>query len=159
MADVTVELGKPRPRTAVAKKFAELVTEKGKSPAEAADLMGIKIDSAGAAQLRREVEGVIRGYTMKPEAAKVLVRAARNKLLIDALGTDGHEYDPKIALEAAKQIASDPDVGLTAAPVPMVQLQFGNIEELLSQIDVKDVIIDVTPDNVNESEPNGEGEA
>ena len=101
MADVTVELGKPRPRTAVAKKFAELVTEKGKSPAEAADLMGIKIDSAGASQLRREVEGVIRGYTMKPEAAKVLVRAARNKLLIDALGTDGHEYDPKIALEAA----------------------------------------------------------
>lgn len=153
MADVTVELGKPRPRTAVAKKFAELVTEKGKSPAEAADLLGIKIDSAGAAQLRREVEGVIRGYTMKPEAAKVLVRAARNKLLIDALGTSGHEYDPKIALEAAKQIASDPDVGLTAAPVPAIQLQFGSIEELLTQIDVRDVVVDAEKESTD-----GEGE-
>jgi hypothetical protein len=153
MADVTVELGKPRPRTAVAKKFAELVTEKGKSPNEAADLLGIKLDSAGAAQLRREVEGVIRGYTMKPEAAKVLVRAARNKLLIDALGTSGHEYDPKIALEAAKQIASDPDVGLTAAPVPAIQLQFGSIEELLTQIDVRDVVVDAEKESTD-----GEGE-
>ncbi len=158
MSDVTVETGKPqRPSTAIAKKFAELVTEKGKSPAEAADLLGVKLDSAGATQLRREVEGVIRGYTMKPEVAKALVRASRNKLLLDALGVGGGEADPKIALEAAKQIASDPDVGLNAPPVPLVQLSFGSIEELLTTISEKDVIIDVTPPAEPEVEPNEEG--
>jgi len=134
-----------KPESKLAKRFADLV-QKGETPARAAALLHVNLNDPKEYGIRAEVEGLLRGYAMKAEVAKELVRASRNKILIESMGLSGGTPDYGLALDAAKQIAGDPDVGLNAPPAPLVQLTFNTIEDLLEQMNEKDVIIDVTPE-------------
>lgn len=150
-----------KPETKLAQKFADLVRD-GKSPKTAASLLKINLADPQMYDVRAEVESLLRGYAMKPEIAKEFVRASRNKILLESMGINGGEKNYDLALNAAKQIASDPDVGLNAPPAPLVQLTFNSIEELLTNLDEKGVILDAAPEPAPEEaaheEVAGEGE-
>jgi hypothetical protein len=151
-----VEKRDRKPGSKLAKRFAELVKEEGKTPKQAAALLRVDLSDPGSYALATELQQLIKGYAAKPEVDRALVRAGRRKVALDALGyeTGGPEIkDAKAALEAFKQMASDPDVGLNAPPAPLVSLNFGSIEDLLEQMDEKDVILDVKADKDADSEP------
>ena len=80
--------------------------------------------------------------------ARELVRAARNKILIQNM--DPEAGDPKLALDAAKQIASDPDVGLNAPAMPLVNIDLGTLGDLMKTADKSDLpevtLIDLEPE-------------
>lgn len=158
MAEDIISINEKRdrkPGSKLAKRFVELVKDEGKTPKQAAALLRVDLSDPGTYALATELQQLLKGYAAKPEMDRALVRAGRRKIALDAmgLGRDGAVLsDPKIALEAFKQMASDPDVGLNAPPAPLVSLNFGSIEDLLDKMDEKDVIIDVKvePDAVEE---------
>lgn len=133
-----------KPGSKLAKRFAELIQE-GKTPKTAANLLKVNLADPKNYDIRGEVEGLLRGFAMKPEVAKEVVRAARNKILVESMGIGGGEKNYDLALNAAKQISGDPDVGLNAPPAPLVQLSFNTIEDLLGTLDERDVVIDARP--------------
>ena len=139
-AVVVTEKRDRKPTSKIARRFSELVA-RGTSPKAAANLLRIDLADPGSYAVADEVQKLIRGYAARPEIDRELVRASRRKILIDAM--TGENPDHGMALDAAKQIASDPDVGLNAPPAPLVSLTFGSIEDLLNNIDSKDVILDV----------------
>lgn len=151
---IVTERREVKPSSKLAKRFASLVKD-GKTPKQAASLMRIDLADPKSFGIRDEVQQLLRGYSMQPEVAKAMVRAGRQKIFIDSLGMGeegaaAQNYD--IALKASNQIASDPDVGLNAPPAPLVSLNFGSLEELLSRIDEKDAYLDVTPEKVPDVE-------
>lgn len=141
-----------KPSSKIARRFAELVGE-GKSPKAAAGILRVDLGDPGNYAVANEVQQLIRGYASRPEIDRELVRASRRKILIDAM--TGQVPDHGLALDAAKQIASDPDVGLNAPPAPLVSLTFGSIEEILERLDEKDVILEVTAESVGDENPEG----
>lgn len=84
--------------------------------------LGARLPGGAKTAFRGMVFDLISKFHLPDVVARETVRAARNKLLLENLGPGG---DRKIALEAAKQIAADPDVGLTAPPAPPVQINIG----------------------------------
>jgi hypothetical protein len=85
----------------------------------------------------------IQTYQMNPGVDRELVRAVRRKVLIDeGLSETG---DRKLALDAAKQIATDPDVGLNAPPQPIVQINLTELQTVIdkgAQVDPKELFRD-----------------
>jgi hypothetical protein len=64
----------------------------------------------------------------------MIVKAALNKLLTDAILAG----DIDTALKASKQIASDPDVGLTAPPQNVVNISLEKVNEALNKASERD---------------------
>ena len=105
-----------KPTNKVAKKLVELI-EEGHKPEKAARLLDLDLKSPDNWAIVDQVRGLLRDYAAKPELDRELVRATRRKAMLESLRPDATEDGPDfdIALKAANQIASDPEVGLTAA--------------------------------------------
>lgn len=110
-------------------RFGTLL-EKGLTEQEAADELGVPLRNLTN---KAEVKAVIKQLAEKyadftPELDKQLVRMKRRQLLVEA-------EDPKVQLEAAKQIANDPEVGLGSnAPVVNIDMR-GLPQPLLDMLD------------------------
>ena len=83
--------------------------------------------------IRASLEQLVGTYFLPPEARKQMVRAGLNKLFMDNVSSE----DPaaqKLALDAAKQIGADPEVGLTSEVAGGVIINIGELEGVFAQI-------------------------
>jgi len=115
-----------------AQKLVDLI-KAGHTPNAAARQLGY---SWKALKSRPEVveaiQGLLAAYTLPPHIDKELVRAARRKVLVENLGNSDVDSQ-KLVLDATKQIASDPDVGLNAPPQILVNVDLRHIDEVLEK--------------------------
>ena len=70
---------------------------------------------------------MVKDFYLQNSIRRELVKATRNELML-------FSPDPKIKLEAAKQISSEPDIGLNAPPVPQVQVNIGDLKDLIDRV-------------------------
>lgn len=135
--------GKIESSKSLARNLIDLVRGGGLTPEEAARRLGL--DPAALREnmeLREQMRNLLASYADIPShVQKELVRAARLKILMKNVEgeTPGEQ---KIALEAAKQIGSDPDVGLNLPPVPVMQVDMNTLEELFSKLPREPEVID-----------------
>ncbi len=83
--------------------------------------------------IRQSIQSLIGGYFLPPEARKQMVRAGLNKVFLTNVASE----DPaaqKLALDAAKQIAADPEVGLTQEVSGGVTINIGELAGVFEQI-------------------------
>lgn len=135
--DICVSTRAGETKTVAAKKAKKLINrlQKGQSLRQAtraehvtqADLQNA--ESAIGIALRELV-----GRNFLPaEARRQMVRAGLNKLFMDNVSSD----DPaaqKIALDAAKQIGADPEVGLNHGESGGVVVNIGELEAVFTQL-------------------------
>jgi hypothetical protein len=113
----------------VAQKISNLM-QKGVPLNEAAKTMGMDPKMMPRDLVTKLTVAAIQTYQMPSEVDTALVRSFRRKVLLEEGFTE--TGDRKLALDAAKQIASDPATGLNAPPQPIVQI---NLTELQTVID------------------------
>ena len=73
------------------------------------------------------------------QVQKALVRAARLKLMVKNVHSDDLDAQ-KIALQAAKQIGSDPDVGLNQPAAVIALIDLGSLEEVFDHLPDENII-------------------
>ena len=88
-------------------KLLEISAE-GADPVAAAMLTGVPVPNAKVARQRWRhfVTLLVEGYHTTPETTKLLVRAARNRIIMESVNSG----DYKTALEAMKQVGTDTGV-------------------------------------------------
>lgn len=136
--EVNVELTKKVEQNIKAKRFLEMV--KGGVPQwEAAKKNGTTIKAIYQTQgLRAAVKNLIETGTLPAAIRKELVRAGLNKIFIENI--DGGPREQKLALQAAKQISGDPDVGLNIPPSNIsVNVDVTKLNELFKNMKVPEV--------------------
>jgi hypothetical protein len=112
----------------VAQKVVTLM-QKGMSIEEASKTVGLDSAMLPRQLVNSITLAAIQTYQLPAAVSRELVRAGRNKILIEeGFSKDG---DKKLALEAMKQISSDPDVGLNAPPAPIVQINMGDLKKVI----------------------------
>jgi hypothetical protein len=123
------------------KRYAEDLTaqmielvKSGMSPKAAAEAVGADFKAMDRKTFERLITDGISSYHLPPVVAKEAVRAARNQVLVEALLTKDH----KTVLEATKQIATDPEVGLNAPPIQVTSLKVDSLKDLLEKVSEKD---------------------
>jgi len=79
------------------------------------------------------VRQLIGSYFLPPEARKQMVRAGLNKVFAENV-ISADPAAQKVALDAAKQIAADPEVGLTATDAGGVIINIGELAGIFQQI-------------------------
>lgn len=118
------------PTEAQARKLVELM-RRGASLEEVSDKTGLSRECLMRnAVIKRYIQEMIQNNWVPPAVQRELVRAARVKVLVNALQED----DKKLILRAAKEIASDPEVGLNAPPSSTVVLNIHDIAEVLDRV-------------------------
>jgi hypothetical protein len=113
----------------VAKKLAELLYS-GVPSANALKALGVEEHDVNLRELAIETNSfLLQSYSFPDEARRLLVKASLNKLLTEALQNN----DVDTILKASKQIASDPDVGLTAAPQQVINISLEKAQDALNK--------------------------
>lgn len=144
---------KPGPTSAkTAQRFVDLM-KTGYTAGEAARMAGrtsvrALMQDTGA---RKTVRALAEEYGMNDDVRKILVKFGLNKIAIDNLSKEDRDSQ-KLALDALKAIATDPDVGLNAAQANIgIAINLGDLGALLEKVPElpKDLII---ADNNNENE-------
>jgi len=129
--------------TAKAKKFLDLV-RKGCTPGEAAEQVGMSLAQLKRTRVRKRIEDLTIAYHLPDEIRKLLVKAGLNRLFMMNLGKKD-VANQKILLDTIKQMASDPDVGLQSNQQVGIQINLGELADLISRtppdIEVKDIEI------------------
>lgn len=110
------------------RRMAELIVS-GTDVRRAAERVGLQ-HAMRNAKLRNEILSKVVEYYVPAAAQRELVRAAR----LHALMTAWEAGDTAGLLKAAREIASDPDVGLQAPPVPPVTIDIGDLADVLAKI-------------------------
>lgn len=119
------------PAKKMAGRFLDLVRS-GERPGDAAHMLGTTLKEMDKSIAVQEALRELVPYHMKPELRKEMVRMGLNKVFLDNIRSADKDY-VKLALDAAKQIGSDPDVGLNAAPAGGVTIDLGSLGDLLSE--------------------------
>jgi len=82
---------------------------------------------------RLALEQLVGTYFLPPEARKQMVRAGLNKIFLD--NVDSEEINnQKLALDAAKQISSDPEVGLQQETGGGVFINISELQGVFAQL-------------------------
>jgi hypothetical protein len=129
----------------LARKLIDLI-EGGTDPKLAGKELGLDRATLNQMVLSKQFQELLSTATFSADVQRAIVRAARLKMLGHSLATGmeawtdkfgkthaGDEGQLKIAAEMTKQIASDPEVGLTAAPQTTINLTFAKSSELLDK--------------------------
>ena len=139
--DVDIDNQDKKPKNALAKRFMDLCGQ-GYKPHEAAKLVGSTMKGlVGNDQFKRQVQQLIQTASLTPEMRKEMIRSGLNHIFISNINNPDKESQ-KLAIEAAKVIGSDPDVGLNAAPQAGIQINLnalGSVLEKTQTIDVKPI--------------------
>lgn len=128
----------------LSKKFVNLIGQ-GYKPGEAAKLVGTSIKGIMSdSKVRKQIEGLLKDYKLQADVRRDLVRATTNKIVLENM--DGDPTQQKLALDAAKVIAADTEVGINAPPQPGIQINVGNLTSVFAALDDEnkgDNVIDV----------------
>jgi hypothetical protein len=112
----------------VAKRLAEMLYN-GATREQALKTLGIEEHELDTRELAVQANSILLSqYSFPDEARRLMVKASLNKLLTEAVMNN----DIDTVLKAAKQIASDPDVGLTAAPQQVVNISLEKAKDALN---------------------------
>lgn len=135
--DVTISPGTNKLGSIAERRAKRLLdrVSRGESLADAAKAERMTVAEVNAVDspVRASLQQLIGTYFLPPEARKQMVRAGMNKLFIDNISSE----DPaaqKLALDAAKQIGSDPEVGLTQEITGGVVINIGELEGVFAQL-------------------------
>ncbi|CAB4142396.1 hypothetical protein UFOVP434_7 [uncultured Caudovirales phage] len=113
----------------IARKLAEMLYS-GLSKDSALKALGVQPHEVDMRELAIETNSfLIKSFSFPDEARRLLVKASLNKVLTDALQKD----DTETILKAAKQIASDPDVGLNAPPQQVINISLEKAQDALNK--------------------------
>lgn len=138
LPDVSVRVeptGKNYSMEVQAKKIADLIADGSTVEAASQEILGRPATAITRnPDFRDAVLASIVEFSLPPEIMKRLVRSERLKMLMDP------ETDDKMKAEMMKQIAADPDVGLTAPPQNTVTVNIGAVAELIKNAEPADVI-------------------
>lgn len=115
--------------------------QEGKSVEAAAEELGIDLQKYGAAT-RQVVKELLAANYMPPSMVREVIRAGRNKLILEGVNATGEEELAKkrIALEAMKQAASDPEVGLNQPPQTTINIDMRDVVDLAKTLEVPDFL-------------------
>jgi hypothetical protein len=113
----------------IAKKLIELINN-GVSKDVAMKTLGVEAHQINLRELMVETNAqLLRDYSIPDEARRMVVKASLNKVLTEAIQAG----DIDSILKASKQIASDPDVGLTAPPQQTINISLDKAAEALNK--------------------------
>ena len=113
----------------IAKKLIELINQ-GVNKENAMKALGIEAHQIDIRALMVETNAqLLRDFSIPDEARRLVVKASLNKILTEAIQAG----DSEMVLKASKQIASDPDVGLTAAPQQVINISLDKAAEALNK--------------------------
>jgi hypothetical protein len=136
------------PAQALAKRIVDLVTE-GSSVDEATAAAGI-VPSTLSPDVRRQIKELLTsGYHVPADIQRAVLRAGRFKIFMQTqeaglqpeVDADGNIISSintgalKMALEASKQIAMDPEIGLTQAPQTVVNIDITALKDVLQNVE------------------------
>jgi len=103
------------------------------SDAAKAERMTVAEIKSDDSPVRASIQQLIGTYFLPPEARRQMVRAGLNKVFLENVGS----ADPaaqKVALDAAKQIGADPEVGLTTVETGGVIVNIEGLAGIFEQI-------------------------
>lgn len=158
MPDIEISIGEDRkletaPAT-TAKKITSLIRD-GASLEEAAGEVGLPVRGLKAEQIREEIERVLKTAYIPADLQRALLRAERNEALIllykhGFLDGKIDEGKVKLWLELGKQMSMDPEIGLNQAPQVAVNIELGELSDLLKNLQPLEgfdaPVIDVEPE-------------
>lgn len=152
--DVPVEISGQKEGSIKARRFLELVVA-GEEPARAARKLHTKLQSLiRDDEVRLALKNLLEGSRLPADVRKEMVRAGLNSMFMR--NVSGKLKEQKIALEAAKQIARDPEVGLNLPPmgvaVPIDVSALGQMMSKMKPIPGLEDILDVDSEDSEEKE-------
>ncbi len=115
-----------------AERFLELIAA-GEIPYRAGQQLNVKVgDMMKSKDIKVAVKKLIENGTLPAVVRKAMVRAGLDQIFMEGLESPkGH----KNAIQAAKLISQDPDVGLNAPPVGVgVNIDLGSLGNLMKDI-------------------------
>lgn len=141
-----------------AKRFIERL-QRGEKVSEAAKNSQISTQVLRDANhpIRQEVEGLLSKYFLPAEARRQLNRAFLNKTVLAGMADDADATAQKLALDAANQMAQDPETGLRGTDQSGVVIDLGALANVFAALQNAKApeVIDV---GVRGSLPSGETE-
>lgn len=144
----------------LANSIAKLVAESGLPPEKALAKIGVNpAIIRNTPNIREHIKQALAETHIPAAIAREYVRSARVKLLATGMqniervdpetGEVVVDYDATdLALKAANQIASDPEVGLQQAPLQTIQLDLGPLKDILRKVTLEGFdapVIDLEP--------------
>ena len=131
--DVDIDSVDKRPKNALAKTFHELVGQ-GLKPHEAAKRLGHTMKGLMSNEsFTKQVQSLIDTATLPPDVRKAMIRSGLNAIFMQNINQPDKESQ-KLAIEAAKVIGSDPDVGLNAQPQAGIQINLNTLSSVLDKL-------------------------
>jgi len=111
----------------------------GKTVEQAAEERGIDLQKYSA-PVRRTVLELLAANYMPPDMVREIIRAGRNKLILEGVTATGEEElaRKRLALEAMKQAASDPEIGLNQPPQTTINIDMRDVVDLAKNLDIPD---------------------
>lgn len=113
------------------KRFLDLIAI-GNRPCRAAERTGVTNlkKFMSSKEFRDEVRDLIETDNLPAGVRRAMVQAGLNRIFMD-----NYKKEPKIALEASKQIGADPEVGLNQPQLVGVPIDMGAIGQILAQFE------------------------
>lgn len=103
------------------------------SQASNAERIPVSVLRSPDSPIHQSLQNLIGNYFLPPEARKQMVRAGLNRMfLANVESTDVNQQ--RLALDAAKQIGADPEVGLNLEPTGGVVINIGELDAVFKQI-------------------------
>lgn len=147
--DIDATVSEVPERKTKARHFLELVND-GMPPSQAVRAVHTTMqDLRKDADVRAQLKDLIVVNRLPADIRKEMVRSGLNSLFMKNIGSDRLK-DQKMALDVAKQISKDPEVGLSG-PVggPSVTIDMGSFAGLLQKMKpiegLEDILITPTP--------------
>lgn len=135
--EVSVAQGNNRLDTVSERRAKRLLTrvKNGESLSAAANAERMRVSELKDpdSPVRRSLEQLMGQYFLPPKARAQMVRAGLNKVFLENIQSEDLAAQ-KLALDAAKQIAADPETGLTSQDAGGVVINIGELAGVFSQI-------------------------
>lgn len=124
--------------TSPERRIARAITEKAKKGLTLGQIANDYGLSLKAFSQREDVKNLLKKLietsSLPAELRKEMVRSGLNEIFLRTARSD-KPSDVKLALEAARQIGSDPEVGLNAQPAPLTVIPLDTLRSILDKVE------------------------
>lgn len=140
MDDVEIVVGHnvlPPAKNKVVKRLVTLIKE-GATRNEATEQLGLTKAANREVSLKVAMRKLLEEAYVPADTQRAVLRAGRWKAFMQLLGqglATNNEGLLKLAAEFSKQIALDPEIGLSQPPQTVLQIDLGDVKELLQNLD------------------------
>lgn len=130
--------GKNVVQMASARRFVDLI-EEGVSPGTAAARIGTTLKALkSGGDMAEAIRTLLEVGHVKAEIKKEVIRAGLFKTFVEGI-MSSDPAEKKIALEASKQMASDPEIGLTKEADVSVNINLGDLGTAIKGIELEGI--------------------